>query len=87
MSANIYYRFSKPPEGDLGVSAPSSFLDAMRRAFHTDGPWHLDGKALPKLEGMAAMHGDHDNPFQKMIELIRGEDFDKSTEIEVWAEY
>ena len=37
------------PEGDLGVSAPSSFLDAMRPLFTPMGRGTMDG-GTPKLE-------------------------------------
>ena len=86
MSASLYYRVVKPPEGSLRVSAPSSFIGSMQRAFGTH-PWRLTIKDCEKLEGMAAVYDDSRyNPFHTMLNQIRRED-GTTCEIEVWAEY
>lgn len=80
MSASIHWRKIKnSPDPRLGVSAPSSFIEAMERAFGGRA-WELDAKAVPVLRGMAAV--SNDEAFEQMIELI-----EKFGEIEVYYQY
>jgi hypothetical protein len=83
MSANIKWKVVKPEGKSLNVSAPSSFLVAMERAFGTL-PIILNANNIQILQGMAAVHGDGNNPFVKLIEIL--ETIGDSS-IEIWAEY
>jgi hypothetical protein len=82
MSANIYWQAVKGR--DLDVSAPSSFLEAMRKAFGDGQKWELSGRHLEKLSGMAAIFSgsDNDNPYLTIIDAISEHGL-----ILVWAEW
>jgi hypothetical protein len=85
MSATIYWQYITPQQHKtLAVSAPSSFVAAMERAFGGGPRWVLSGVNTQKLEGMAAAFGpDTYNPFLELLDII-GED---GHEVEVWTRY
>ncbi len=87
MSASIYFRIVKPPEGQLKVRTPSWFVESMTRAFGP-APWRLRAEHVPKLEGMGAVYdGDRqDKPFEEIVRRIQADD-GTTCEIEVWPEY
>lgn len=80
MSASIMWR---PTGGSksLGVSAPSSFIEAMGATFG-QGPWKIGEAHIPTLRAMAAVYSHQDNPYAKLAEII-----ETRGEVEVWAEY
>ncbi len=82
MSANIKYTPIKNNGKDLGVWAPSAFIEAMTKAFGRF-PCEVGPSDLATLRGMdAASAGNGNNTaYQRLIEAI-GED----TTIKVWAE-
>ena len=73
----------RPTKGaqSLGVAAPSSFLQAMSRAFGGP-PFKLAEEHLSILDAMAGVYSHPDNPYSKVAEIIR-----QHGEIEIWAEY
>jgi hypothetical protein len=83
MTANIYWEKIDPKPKDLGVGAPSSFIDSLKKA-GLGFPCELDHKAVPVLAGMAAMweHKNSTNPYAELVEIIN-----KNGRIKVWAEY
>lgn len=82
MSANVYWEPIKPTKNrDLDVSAPSSFIDAMKRAFD-EGPWELNQSSVSKVEGMAAAYHFKPNPYDEILTLLA-----KHERIRIWAEY
>jgi hypothetical protein len=87
MSATIYWRRVSNSNKTLPVSAPSSFITAMERAFGA-GPWIMSGDCLQTLRGMSACYGgpDRENPFDAMIRLIDQEN-GTTQAIEVWTVY
>ena len=85
MSANIYYRVLPCKNRDIDVSAPSSFIEAMRRAFG-EHPWILDSDSLGTLRGLAAGYGAGKNPYDDVISKIERVDGEFNT-IEVWPEW
>lgn len=83
MSASIMWKRVKPEGKALGVSAPSNFIETMRRAFG-EGPWVLTDANIERVQGMADAYGgrDEDNPYVKLVALLGEGDA-----IRIWAEY
>jgi hypothetical protein len=71
MSANIYWKPASPKGGHIiRVDAPSTFMEAMKRAFGSF-PCTLEQNDVGKLEGMAAMlRSDIHNPYIELINLL-----------------
>ena len=78
MSANIYWQPAKGKSVD--VATPSSFMASMQRAFG-DPPWNLTHTQWPMLEGMSAVAGGPDNPYDQLLAAI-----DRHDTIRVWSE-
>jgi hypothetical protein len=82
MSANLYWTPAKRKMFELNISAPSSFMEQMERAFGNRNP-SLDSSAIPVLKGMrAANHEQLHEAFDELIEAI-----DKHDIIEIKATY
>jgi hypothetical protein len=79
MSATIFYEPVDPEPASIGVSAPSSFMDAMARAGFSL-PCELEGKDIPTLQGMAAVA--EKSGYGDVIKAIN-----KHGKIRLWAEY
>ena len=84
MGASIYWEKAGTTAPTLRrVSAPSSFIDAMNRAFY-DYPWTLCSDDVSRLQGMAAIFGgsDKDNPYLELVDLI-----EKFAALKVWPSW
>jgi len=81
VGASIYWQ-PLDKKRDLEIWAPSSFMEALKRAFDRDFPMDLDDADLPVLRGMAAVSGDKNNDFATLVRLIE----DKGP-VRIWAEY
>jgi len=84
MSASIMWKLEKPEGKSLGVVAPNSFIEAMRRAFG-EFPLYLDITAIQKLEGMSAVWNNNPNPYITLIEIL--DKLGNDQRIKVWAEF
>ena len=81
MSATINWERVNPnPKHLKKVGGPSRFIDAMERAGYSL-PCTLDDSCIPKLEGMAALDGEH-SPYEELIDLIN-----EHGPIRLWATY
>jgi hypothetical protein len=83
MGATIFYRQVKPQDNtSLGVDAPSSFIEAMEKAFG-DKPWRLTEEDVQVLKGMAAVYdGYSEHPFKDLIKAV-----ERLGVVEVWPEW
>lgn len=83
MSASIMWKYDEPEGKSLGVSAPSSFMETMRRAFG-EHPWTLNPSHIERLRGMGDSFGgkDCDNPFYRLCDHL-----EDGGAVRVWAEY
>lgn len=82
MSASIYYQ---PVQGKLlNVGAPSSFMSALREAFHGDPPWTFTDRDYHTLMGLSAGLSSTD---QKQAATELADAALKHGEIRVWPEY
>lgn len=82
MSATLYYQAVAGTR--LNIGAPSSFMDAMTRAFGASQPWALTFGDYNTLRGLAAGLESTD---QAVAIAELQEEVGKGHEIRVWAEY
>lgn len=82
MSANIYWRRVAKSNKSFDIGAPSSFLQAMGRAFGDSFPMRLGREHLPTLHGLECASEGMYETYHQIIEAIETND-----EIEIWPEY
>ena len=82
MSASLYYQTVTGTR--LGVGAPSSFMDAMKRVFGHGQPWVFTESDCFTLRGLAAGLESTDQ-VAAVNELLR--ELEKGQEVRLWAEY
>ena len=83
MSANICWRPVESKAKRINTSAPSSFMEAMKRA-GMSLPCELNASHRERLIGLAASHcyDTPTNPYQQLLDLL-----EKHESIALWAEY
>lgn len=82
MSATIYFQ---PVRGKaLDIGAPSSFLTALREAFHSDGEIRLSSGDYHTLAGLRSglTSTDQKKAIDVLMEAVYSHD-----EVRVWPEY
>lgn len=87
MSANIYWEPSSRPCADVPVSAPSRFLETLRKLTRiSEGhEFTLTTEHLPGLEALAEVQpfaDERQNPYAMLVRAIN-----KHESIRVWAVY
>lgn len=82
MSANIYWEPTARPKRTLSVMVPSTFIKVMENVFG-EPPWTLGGTELERLQAMAEVCGDRENPYGELVNAICCEGGDSGTRISI----